>query len=417
VLLSLSTLQSVPLSDRGSAWLRGELRARVRSEPFQALPLRLDADAALQLWAVGGAGQGASSASRPLVRIRALELAYGRESGLFTAAGRLRYAARTSGMLDGIKAQAPLVGGLSLSAFGGFVPDPLSGKPSSDAARFGAELAWEELKLPLRPRLSLSAQASRFDGRLDERRLHATADVWPASGHAGAYAALALFESDNPWNANTTELSAAGASFEMHSGGLEWSARIDMQGPERSRWLASFLPAGWFCTRSASAARAANAAEDSCRAGDARYLTQGDVAWRSSALAVSVGVTASRTAHVTSEQLAGFANVSFLRVLSQLHIDAGALAQTGSLMQSAAVNVGVGSLFAQDKLELSVRYRPALTRYTADEAAFVEQSLGGSLLLSLGANFQLSLTADAITGRDLHMLLLQSLIQWRPDAV
>ena len=412
--VSLGASGSIPLSDPGSPWLRSELRARVRSEPWRALPLSLDADAALQLWAASGAGYSASSASRPLLRVRALELGYGREHGLYAAAGRLRYAAQNAGMLDGLKAQAPVAAGFSLAAYGGFVPDPLSGKPGTDAARFGGELAWEDLQLALRPRAALSAQGSHFDGALDERKLQANLDLFPGRSHAGAYAALSLFDRDNTLGARAQELSAAGASVETRFGEVELGARFDLARPERSRWLASLLPPGWFCTRRTTS----NAADqDRCRSGDARYLAQADAAWHGERVRLGAGATWSRTLHADAEQLAGFANVSVLRVLDELHLDASALAQTGSLLRSAAVSIGAGSLLARGNLDVSLHYRPALTRYAADTGAFIEHGAGASLLWLLGRNVQLVLDADAISGRDLKVLLLQSMLQWRPDAV
>ena len=413
-LLGLAAGGSIPLSAPGSPWLRGELSARVRSEPFRALPLALDADAALQLWAASGPGYARSSASRPLLRVRALELAYGGERALYAAAGRLRYASQLSGMLDGLKAQAPLGAGISLAAFGGFVPDPLSGKPQTGAARFGGGLSWEDQQHALRPRVSLEAQGSHFDGALDERKLQANVDVFPGRSHAAAYAALSMFDQDNAYGASTKELSAAGASVQTRFGRVELDARFDMARPERSRWLASFLPPGWFCTRRTTS----NAAEqDLCRTGDARYVTQLDAAWRGERLVLGAGALWSRTSHTDAEQLAGFANVSLLRVLNALHLDASTLAQTGSLLRSASVSVGAGSLFAQDSVDISIHYRPALTRYQADTGAFIEHTARASVLFLLGRNLHLSLDADAIAGRDLKVLLLQSMLQWRPDAV
>jgi predicted alpha/beta hydrolase len=86
-------------------------------------------------------------------------------------------------------------------------------------------------------------------------------------------------------------------------------------------------------------------------------------------------------------------------------------------MQSAAVDLDTGLFVADETLELSIHYRPALTRYATDSTTFVEHSLGGSVLCLLGASLQLSLAADAITGRDLHTFLLHSVIQWRPATV
>lgn len=406
VALSVSELGSVPLASPGSPWVRGELRARVLAEPIRELPLRIDADVALALWFSDDVGDD-TRASRPLVRVRALEVAYGRDSGYLAAAGRLRYAARTIGMLDGVKAQAPLYGGLVLAAFGGIVPDPLTGKPSTDAARFGAELAWEDLATELRPRVALTAQASHFDGSFDERRLNAFVDVFPGRSHAGAYATLSLFDRDNPWNAAPQELSAAGASTTTRFGDFELGARLDMQRPERSRWLDSFLPQGFFCTRSVS---------NSCRRGDARLLGQVDVGLRKERWAVTLGATGSHSVRIDADQLGGFITASVLRIAEVLHLDTSLMGQSGSLLQSGAVSVGGGTLLWNDRLDVGVHYRPALTRYRADTGTFLEHSVGADALVDLGSNLDFSLTADAIAGRDLSVLLVQSLLSWRPRA-
>jgi hypothetical protein len=403
---------SVPMSSAGSPWARGELRARVLSSPFHALPLQLDVDAAMQLWAAGDPSFAATRSSRPIARVRALQLSYGEQAGLLAAAGRLRYAASTVGQLDGVKLQAPLVRGLRLGAFGGFIPDPLSGKPTLDTARFGGELTWEDLEASLRPRVTASAQATRFDGALDERRLQLNADLFPGRSHVGAYALGSLFDRDNPWNARAQELSAAGASFEARFGELQLSGRFDMRRPERSRWLASFLPEGWYCTLRAGSSQA----EDVCRGSDARYLAQGDVGWYHDSVVLNAGATVSRTRYRDSEQLAGFASASFLRVLQVLHVDTGVFAQTGSLIRSVALNLGAGALLAHDRLDLSLRYRPALSRYYADTGAFVEHSVGASAQWSIDRNLSLTLGADAIASRDVSVLLLQSMLVWRPDA-
>jgi hypothetical protein len=186
-----------------------------------------------------------------------------------------------------------------------------------------------------------------------------------------------------------------------------------MRRPERSRWLATFLPPGWFCTQQPSA----KTGDDVCRGNDARFLTQADLGLYRPNLALNTGVSVSRSRYVDSEQLAGFVNASFLRVVQALHLDAGVFAQTGSLIRSAALSVGAGSLLANDNLDVSLNYRPALTRYHADTSAFVEHTLGASVLWLLGTSLSLNFTADAIAGRDLSVLLLQSTLQWRPGAV
>ena len=66
-------------------------------------------------------------------------------------------------------------------------------------------------------------------------------------------------------------------------------------------------------------------------------------------------------------------------------------------------------------LDVSLHYRPALTRYQADTSTFLEHTVGTSLLFMPGADLDLSLNVDAVTGRDIDVLLVQSFLTWRPS--
>ena len=96
-------------------------------------PLAADVDAAVRLF-----GTGFDTGSRVPLFVRAAMLRCGDANDPSLAVGRLRYAATSVGMLDGGRA-AFRTGHLELAAYGGLVPDPISGAPSSGASRFGAE--------------------------------------------------------------------------------------------------------------------------------------------------------------------------------------------------------------------------------------------------------------------------------------
>ncbi len=398
----------VPLARAGTASERGELRARLRTEPWRELPLRLDADLAAQLWLASDLDERRGDDSRPVVRVRQLEAAYGDARATFAALGRLRYASRAAGMLDGAHLQAEAAPGFTLGAFGGFQPDPLDGSPMTDASRFGAEVGYEDPSADLRPQLSLTAQGSRFDGGLDERKLTLLADVYPETSHLGAYGELSLYDSDNPWAASAQELSAAGADASVRFGILELGGRVDMQRPERSRWLASFLPPGYLCT-------ASTPVDDlPCFGDEARYLGSLDVGVHLPR--ASFGATGSMSTSERSDdrQLAAALYASALDVLGPLRLDAGLRGAEGSFVHTLGASVGLGALLAAGLLDVSLHYRPAISRYEADTANYLEHTVGARIWLTPEPELELGVDADAIAGRDVKVLLVQAMMMLRP---
>jgi hypothetical protein len=411
-MLSLGGAGIVPLSGNGEPIGRSELRARLHYEPLEDLPTALDADVAAQLWFAGDLDARAGRDSQPPARVRELALSHGHERALFAALGRLRYASRALGMLDGAKVQAAVGPGLLLGAFGGFVPDPIDGSPAADASRFGAEVGWEDLSLASRPRAVLSAHGSRFEGDFDERRLNAFVDMFPGAHRLGAHAELSIHGADNPWNAPAQELSAAGADVGLRFGNVDLGARLDMQRPERSRWLASFVPLQWLCvTQTPDVA----GDPEPCYGDETRYLASADAGVRFGQLALHAGTTASTSNRGDTDQLGGFVGATVLRVVDELRIDTSLMASTGSLLRTYAGSLGLGMPFAHGVVDVSLRYRPAWTRYVADTGPFLEHGVGAHLDIAPAGELSFGLDADAITGRDLDVLLLQALLTYRPQ--
>jgi len=401
----------VPMSGSPGPIADNELRGRLHYEPFEQTPWALDADLAVRVWIADQLKQRSGNRSRPLARVRQLQTSYGESDGFFAAAGRMPYAARTLGVLDGARAQTALGAGFTLGAFGGFVPNPLDERPDPDTTRFGVEAGYRNLEAFLRPDIAVTAQASRFAGKIDEQRLTSFVDFYPAESHLGAHAELSFFDRNNPWNAPPQQLTAAGVNGSLRLDAVELGGRFDMQRPERSRWLASYLYDGWLCTR----APALPGEDEPCRDDDARYLASLDAGLRLPTWLVRAGATRTSTANVDAEQLGGFLQAAALNVLGRLRLEAGVMGSTGSLLHTLGANCGLGSLFLKERLNLSIRYRPALSRYEADTGPFIEHMTGASLAFTPSSIFSLDLDADFITGRDVNVLLVQSLLTLRPD--
>lgn len=398
-----------PLSGDAAAIARTRLRAVLHAELAGAITL--DADAVVERWHAPDLDARRGNASRPLLSVRQLELGY-RGERLQAAVGRLRYAASTIGMLDGARASAWLGDNVGIAAFGGVAPDPLDTSLSTDTSRFGAELlyAGELAHAPLRA--SLTAQGSRFAGQLDERRLTAIAESYPSFGRIGGRAELSAFDRDNPWNAEPLELTALGADVSFRLDSLRFGVAVETRRPERSYWLAAALPPGYFCVPGVVSG---STVREPCVGGDMRTMALLSAAWESEYWTIDTGANVVGTRHASAEQASVFLNLRRRDLLDGLlRFDAGASASSGSLLETLALNVGVGAGFFEDALDASIYYRPSVLRYQASAEALFEHGTGARLWWSLFDDFDVSLSSDLISGADVDVLFVQGALAWRP---
>jgi hypothetical protein len=397
-----------PLSGPGVAISRTRLRAVLHTELSRALAF--DADAVVELWQADDLSQRRGDASRPLLSVRQLELSY-RGEALQAAIGRLRYAATTLGMLDGARASAAIGESFSIAAFGGTLADPLDTSPGADVSRFGAELLWQGELARAPSRASLTAQGSRFGGRLDERRLTAVVESYPELGRLGARAEASFFDADNPWNADSAELTALSADASFRIGPLRFGLSLDTRRPERSYGLAAALPPGYFCVAETIAG---SSLREPCIGGDMRSMAALTAAWDNDAWTIDAGGTAVTTRLAPAEQAAAFLSFRRRDIFGVLRFDAGGSVTSGSLLESAALNVGLGAAFLRDALDASVYYRPSVLRYKADSARLLEHGAGTRLWWAVSNTFDTSLSADVLMGPDVDVLFVQAALAWRP---
>lgn len=409
VAFTLDHSRTMPLSGPGVAIDRARLRAMLHAE-LGSPRLTLDADAFLEHWRADDLSARRGSASRPLLNVRQLELSY-RGDTLQAGVGRLRYASSTLGMLDGARASASLGESWSLGAFGGTLADPLDGRPETDVSRFGAELLWQGSAGSAPTRASVTAQGSRFLGSTDERRLTALFESYPGFGHLGARAEVNFFDADNPWNAPSAELTDIGIDGSLRLSSVRLGLALDARLPERSQWLAASLPEGYFCVAESTPGAVGS---EPCLGAARRVAASFTAAWEGELWTLDGGVTSVTTSLAAAEQNTAFLGFRQRGLWQAGRFDVGASASSGSLLESAALNLGVGVSLLEDSADLSLHYRPNVMRYRADAQEFLEHGVGTRLWWAANGELDLSLSADVLHSRDVEVLFLQTALAWRP---
>ena len=414
VRLSASSGALLPLGPRGGNLVRAEIDARIHAQPFDA-PAALDLDAALQHFFDPTLTKREGSPARPTLYVRELLASYG-SGGYYGGIGRMRYAASTLGTLDGARASAPLGEGFSIGAFGGLLPDPLSGAPSVGANRFGVEATYSRPDAELRPDAALVLQGSTFGGKLDERRLSGVASVYPGPSRLGAHFQVSSFDSSNPWKAKAFELTAAGVDSSIRAGVFQLEGRFDVRQPERSRWLASYLPAAWFCTTVPSPAGAPPGPER-CDGG-VSTLAIGTVDAGVEFGTVSLFVGGTRTGDLTQSggpsALGVFATGRVVRIADFLRVDASGNYSKATYLDMFGGSAGPGLTLFGDALDLSVYYRATALRYRSVPASLLQHAAGGTVIVVPDSAILLAVQGEAITGDDAKALVLFGTVTWRP---
>ncbi len=392
--LSLSSQSSVilPLSEPEEGVARVSVRGRLRVEPFQENSFGVDVDAEIGRWFGRGLGTGLGSGSRPVAEIQEFRLRYGERDAPMLGIGRLRYAANSVGMLDGVRLEAEVAKGLSVFGFGGVVPRATDGRPSADLSRFGAGLLYANDKLSIRPEAELAVYASSFDGELDEQRATMNLRAYPGPLSIAGYGEVSIFDNDNEWGAARTELTSAGLDTRVSHG--QWSASLGLsaQQPERSRWLASLLPASWLCTAEVQAGAAAEACNGHR---DYRYFALGSTSYRIDRYALRAGAASTMIARQEVEQLSGFLDGSMDDLPMDASLDSSLLLSQTDLVDSWAVRVGA-SVPVRSYGNFRLYYRPGVHNYRASVESINEHRIGGEVDYAITPNMGLQFLSEVL---------------------
>ena len=387
------------VSPRGRA--SGEARVIATFDELGGRPLGIDLDVAGRGYSIGF-----NREENDPIFVRAAQLRYGRT----LAVGRLRHAATMIGMLDGGRV-AVNVGALELAAFGGIVPDALSGEPDPDTARFGTEVAWDDPRASWQPRVALGVYGSTFEGELDERRAVIVASAGHERVWLDGWAEAQQFASDNPFGANTVELVGAGA-------GITWRSREAHAGigatflrPERSLRLEAVLPGDWQCARNAAGG---------CVGGDYWIATTGSAGLRrggwSLDAVVSVGQTRGVSIGGQGDPLAiGIARdgAGYLRGelrTGRLRFFAAPAGGRTAFADWVAVELGTGIALA--RVDASIAYRPELLDERSGDRVTLHSAVA-ELRASVSPAVDVMLAALGTFGEDRSMLAVLATLVWR----
>jgi len=400
----------------GPSTIRAELNARIHAEPFDGrltAPITFDFDASLQRWFGPGIDARDGSAARPTIWLREALVGYG-SGGWYAGLGRMRYAASTLGTLDGTRVQAPLGQGFAIGAFGGVLPNPLSGEPSLVAQRFGVEATFNRPELALRPEAALVLQGSMFEGSLDERRLSGLVGIYPGLSRFGGHFEVSNFEPGNPWKASPIELTAAGLDGSVRAGIFQLGGRVDVRQPDRSRWLASFLPAYWFCRTVPTAATGTEPCDGSV---STRALGEVDAGVEVGKVSITIGGT--RITDLTQtggapDMTGAFASGRVVRIAKLVRIEASGNYSQATYLKMYGGSAGPGLTLFDDALDVSAYYRNATLEYRSVSTSLVQNGFGGTVMLFPSPVVIFTLQSEAITGSDANALLVFGTMMWRP---
>jgi hypothetical protein len=412
VRLSTSVGGVIPLG-RGAGISRADVNARIHAEPYRQ-PIAFDLDVSLQRWFATKLDTRQGDSTRTSLWLREALVGYGSTSGYYAGFGRMRYAATTLGTLDGARAQAPLGAGITVGAFGGVLPNPLNADPSLTGQRFGVEARLSRPELSLRPEAALVVNGSTFDGKLDERRVSGMFGLYPGLSRVGGHFEVSSFDKSNPWKASPVELTAAGLDGSVRVGMFQFGARADVRQPARSRWLASYLPTSWFCRTVPSTAGAPDVCDGST---SLRAVGAVDAGVEVGKLSVTLGgtrITDLGQSGASPDMTGGFLAARVVRIARILRVEASGNLSRASYLDMTSGSVGPGVTLFDEVLDLSAYYRIATLQYRAVNTSYVQNGMGGTLMLFPRAELLFTFQGEGIQGDDAKAVLLFATAMWRP---
>jgi hypothetical protein len=366
-------------------------------------PLAADADVAVRAF-----GDGYNAHERTPLFVRAAQLRYGDALDPNVMLGRLRWAASSVGMLDGARVMAH-AGAFALAAFGGLVPDAVSGKPETNASRFGGEAIYDLATNPWQPRVALTAVGSTWQGQLDERQLSIDVAANHGSLALDGWAEGQAFSANNPWGAHAVELTGAGVTAGWRDRGDHLGLDVSFLRPERSLRLAAALPPDWLCARVPEAGVVVG---EACHGGD--YWTTASVSaglQRGRFVLDAIG-TVGETHGVTSS----YNSSAYIR--GEVHFGGQRVVLGGSVGHEEfaswdAGEIGFGSALGR-KLDAEVRYRAEILDYVAATKASLLHTIAIDTRYLQSTTFDLGLSLLGTTGEDRDVVAALVTIAWRP---
>lgn len=376
-----------------------EARAEVSAEAWPAQELWADVDVAGRVFTAGTAGP------RAPVVIHAARLRVGASDDPRLEAGRLAWVTDQVGALDGVHARHRF-GALTVGGFAGLLPGDVDTQPRTSAARFGAELGWDDPGGRWQPRVDLVAVGSTWDGRLDEQRLMLDAEVARGALRGRAWGEVQNFPADNQGTPAEIEVAGAGASVGWWQRGRHLDLDVTFQRPERSLHLDATLPVDWLCLGAAqggeSGCSGASWTDVAASAGSsgARWSVDGGL---------DVGIEQVGDRFVAAS---GFV-LGELRVLPHgLRLQLSGSGGRARFVDWYGAEAGLA--LGRRRWDVAVRWRPELVAYTGALDRLWQNGLVVDGRWAVGPRLTVSGSLYATAGGDRNALTAVTTLAWRP---
>ena len=227
---------------------------------------------------------------------------------------------------------------------------------------------------------------------------------------------MSAFDAVNPWKANRIELTQAGVDSSIRFGQVVIDGRFDLRQPERSRWLASYLPLSYFCT-TVPAPASAIPGQETCdgRSSAAAYGSL-DVGLEMEQVSVVLGGTAIgdllQSGGVNAYGV--FAAGRVVRMAKILRIDVSGTFSRATYVDMVGGAAGPGLTLFGDLLDLSVFYRLNALEYRSTATSLLQHGAGGTVILVPDSTVLVAVQGEAIAGNDVPALVLSGTATWRP---
>jgi hypothetical protein len=240
--------------------------------------------------------------------------------------------------------------------------------------------------------------------------------LYPGASRFGGHFQLSGFDSGNPWRANPIELTEAGLDSSVHAGVFEVGGRFDLRQPERSRWLASYLPLSFLCTTVPSPPARPGTPEP-CD-GKVSTLAYGtiDAGMTLDRVSLFVGGTSMNdlTQPGAPSALGGFAAARVVRILGLLRLDASGSYSRSTYVDLLGASAGPGVTLFGDALDVSTYYGATVLRYRSSPASLLQHVAGGALVWLPTPSLLFAFQGEVLAGEDTGALMLFATVTFHP---
>ncbi len=240
--------------------------------------------------------------------------------------------------------------------------------------------------------------------------------MYPGHSRLGGHVEVSNFDSNNPWGVAPVEVTAAGLDSSVRVGIVELGSRIDFIEPERSRWLASYLPSAWFC-RTVPQTGTPPSAEPCDGRSSMRALGTLDVSITKDKLALTLGATAmGDVSHADADPrvLGAFLSGRLVRLARIFRLELSANYSNATYMNMFGGTAGAGVTLLHDAVDVSVYYRRAELQYASNDTFLEQNGIGGVIVVFPASTVMVTAQGETIIGNDINAVQVMGTIAWRP---